>query len=137
MLTRSLSQITLVFLTFGLVGLLIGKVIGVVVVSAIGLWYVSPSLALPSRHYFRCLLSYAKFAWLGGVENNVFGWADIAGLGLFVSSDLIGVYSVCWTTSTFFLGFSDSVSNATLPRISNLSANEDDKAASPIVNDAL
>jgi len=137
MLIRSLSQVGLVFLTFGLVGLLIGNAVGFLSVSVIGLWYVAPSIARPSKHHFESLFSYAKFSWLGGVENRVFGWADIAVLGLFVSPDLIGVYSVCWTISTFFLSFSDAVSNAIFPQISNLSATEGDQAAAPIFTDAL
>lgn len=137
MLMRSLSQIGLVFLTFGLVGLLIGNAIGFLSVSVIGLWYVSPPIARPSKAHFRRIFSYAKFSWLGDVESRVFGWADIAVLGLFVSPDLIGVYSVCWTIGTAFLSFSDAISNAIFPQISNLSANEDEQVAAPIFTDAL
>lgn len=137
MLLRSVSQIGLVFVGYGLVGMLTGTVLGFSLVALFGLWYLPISLSLPSERHFRSLLSYAKFSWLGSVESRVFGWIDISVLGLFVASGLIGIYSVTWTISTFFLAFSGAVSNAIFPQISNLSSDQDYEAITPILTDAL
>jgi O-antigen/teichoic acid export membrane protein len=137
MLFRSVSQIGLVFLGYRLVGMLVGNALGFFLAALIGVWYLPISLTLPSKRHFQSLFSYAKFSWLASVENRVFGWIDISVLGLFVASGLIGIYSVSWTISTFFLSFSVAVSNAIFPQISNLSANQDEEAVASILTDAL
>ncbi|AZH26330.1 oligosaccharide flippase family protein [Haloplanus aerogenes] len=137
MTVRSLTQIGLVFLGLGLTGMLAGHAVGYALIGAVGVWLARPSLRLPARHHFAELFSYAKFAWLGSVERRTFGWVDVAVLGLFVTSDLIGVYSVAWTISTFLLTFGTSISSATFPEISNTTADAANQAAAPILEDSL
>jgi O-antigen/teichoic acid export membrane protein len=137
MIVRSVSQIALVFLGFGLTGMLTGHVVGYALVGVIGLVIAGPSLRIPSRRHFEQLFAYAKYAWLGSVERRTFGWVDVTVLGLFVDPDLIGIYSVAWTISTFLLTFSTAISSAIFPEISNLTADSPNQAAAPILQDAL
>lgn len=137
MSARTLTQIAAVAAGFGLFGMLGGYAAGYVLVSLVGLWIVSPSIKLPEKRHFRSLKQYAQYSWIGSVHSRAFGWIDIAVLGLFVASDLIGVYSVSWTIGTFFLAFGGSISSAIFPEISELSAAESRERAEPIVNDAL
>jgi O-antigen/teichoic acid export membrane protein len=137
MTLRSVAQIALVFLGFELVGLLIGHALGYAVVGLLGLYVVRPSLSLPSRRHFEAIGSYARYAWMGGIEGRAFGWVDVAVMGLFVAPDLIGVYSVSWTIGTFLLASGIAISSATFPEISNASAADDPQAAAPILRDAL
>lgn len=137
MTVRSVAQIVLVYLGFKLTGMLVGHALGYALVGVVGLLIVGPSISLPSRHHFESLISYAKYAWIGNVEGRAFGWIDVTVMGFFVSSDLIGVYSVGWTIGTFLLASGTAISNATFPEISNITADEATQAAAPIVRDSL
>lgn len=137
MTLRSVAQIGLVALGLGLTGMLFGHALGYALIGVVAVLIVSPSATLPDRHHFTELLSYAKFAWLGSVERRTFGWLDVVVMGLFVSSNLIGIYSVAWTISTFLLTFGSAISNATFPEISSASAGSTEQSVSPILEDAL
>ena len=132
MTVRSVVQIGLVVLGFELLGMLAGHALGYALIGAVGIWFAGPSISLPSRRHFVELFEYAKYAWLGSVERRTFGWVDVIVLGLFVSSDLIGVYSVAWTITTFLLTSGTAISNATFP-----TANAENQSAAPILEDAL
>ncbi|GAB3313403.1 oligosaccharide flippase family protein [Haloplanus salinarum] len=137
MILRSVTQIGLVVLGFELIGMLAGQALSYALIGVVGIWLAGPSISLPSRRHFVELFEYAKFAWLGSVERRAFGWVDVTVLGLFVSSDLIGVYSVAWTITTFLLTFDTAISNATFPEISSATADAENQAAAPILEDAL
>lgn len=137
MISKSGTQIALVFLGFELTGMLTGYAFGYLLIGIAGLWIASPSISLPSRRHFEQLVSYAKYAWLGSLEQRTTGWADITILGLFVSSDLIGIYTVAWTISTFLHIFGSSISRATFPEISNVTAEGNKQDAAPILRDTL
>lgn len=137
MIVRSVLQIGLVVVGFELVGMLAGHALGYVIVGVAGLLIARPAIRLPSRRHFENLAAYAKYAWLGGIEGKTFGWVDVIVLGLFVGSDLIGVYSVAWTISMFLLTSGSAISSATFPEISNATADADQQAAAPILEDAL
>lgn len=137
MLFRSVTQIGLILLGFGLTGMLAGHVVGYVVVAAVGLWIVPLSVIMPSVRHFESLLSYARYSWLGTVESRAFDWIDITVLGLFVSSELVGFYSASWAISAFFLSFSISISSTIFPEISELSIGGDHRSVKSIVEDSL
>lgn len=137
MAIRSLSQIGLVFAGLGLTGMLTGHALGYALIGVLGIIFAGPSIRLPSRDHFMELFSYAKFSWLGSVERWTFGWVDVTVLGFFVASDLIGVYSVAWTISTFLLIFSTAISDAIFPEISDVTVESNNDAAAPILEDAM
>lgn len=137
MISKSVSQIALVFVGLGLTGMLSGYILGHLLVGVVALWITGLSFRLPSRQHFEEIISYAKYAWLGSVEQRTTGWADITILGLFVSSDLIGIYSVAWTISTFLHIFGSAIGSAVFPEISNVTAEGEQQNAAPILKDAL
>jgi O-antigen/teichoic acid export membrane protein len=133
---RTLFQVGAVSVGFGLIGLLSGYVAGYVVVSAVGLWIASPSIRRPAKRHFSSIKSFAQYSWLGSVRSRVFGWVDILVLGVFVSSELVGIYSVSWTIGTFFLTFSSSINESIFPEISKLSTEEGVEPVGSVVQDA-
>ena len=137
MTIRSVVQIALVIVGFELVGMLAGHALAYALIGIAGLWIAGPSIRLPSKRHFEALGSYAKYAWLGSVERRAFGWVDVAVMGFFVPSDLIGVYSVAWTISTFLLSSGSAISSATFPEISSVTTDADNQAAAPILRDTL
>ena len=134
---NSLIQFGLVFAGFGLLGMLIGYISGIIIVSVVGLLFVSISLTIPQRHHFRRVYDYAKYFWLGGLEKRTFNDIDILVLTAFVPSALVGVYSVAWSISKFLVLFSRSIRKATFPEISRISAQEGEKSAAHLIEDSL
>ena len=137
---RSLLQIGAVMAGAGVAGLFWGHLAGMGLVAAIGGVVVVknlPSTAVPRRRHFRSLLDFAKFSWLGSLQSRMFNYTDIIVLGFFVSSSLIGVYSVAWNVGQFLILFSGAVKSTLFPEISELSARRDPQAAADIVEQSL
>lgn len=133
----SLIQIGLVVAGFSLLGMLLGYVAGMIVISAIGLLFVSMSFEFPRRHHFRRVYDFAKYSWLGGLEKRTFNDIDILVLTALVPSALVGVYSVAWSISKFLVLFGRSIRNSTFPEISRISAQEDEESAAHLIEDGL
>jgi O-antigen/teichoic acid export membrane protein len=133
----SLLQILLVFIGYDLLGMLIGQILAGILIGCIGLFWVTTRPKWPNRRHFQSLFHYAKFSWLGSLKGRVLNRVDILFLGLFVSTPLVGVYSVAWSLAKFLDLFSGAVKGAIFPEISHISTQESDNAAAGLVEDAL
>ena len=134
---RSIAQFAAVFAGFGLIGLLFGYAIGAIFAAVIGILVASPTIEPPNRHHFEQLFDYAKYSWLNSVQSQNFNWVDVTVLGFFVSSSLIGVYSIAWNIASFLAIFGFSISAAMFPEISRLSTREGHQRIGGLVEDAL
>lgn len=119
---RSSVQIGLVFSGFGIVGAFTGYAVGGIVATAVGLYFVSAKLALPSRDDFERLRSYAQFSWLASIKGRAFLSMDTLVLALFVSNGLIAVYEVSWNLASLFAIFGTSIRRTLFPEVSKLSS---------------
>jgi O-antigen/teichoic acid export membrane protein len=138
--SRSGFQILAVFAGLGISGLLIGHIIGFVIVTIIGLYFVRRELStfgIPTRRHFSSLLDYAKFSWLGGLRSQMYAYTDVIVLGFFVPSALIGVYSVAWNVGTFLIMFSGSLKSTLFPEMSELASERGPQAVSDSVEKSL
>ncbi len=133
----SLIQVTLVFVGFQLIGLLVGYIVGGVLVGVIGLWYLSVGFERPRIRHFKSLFDFAKYAWLGGLKSRSFNDVDIIILGFFVSPALVGIYSIAWSIAKFLKLFGDAVSTTLFPELSKADAAGDEEAIREFVSDSL
>lgn len=115
---RSLFQIALVVAGSNLFGMIVGYAAGTVLAALVGFTYVSVRLTRPRARHFRQLYDYAKFSWLGNLQNRSFNDVDIIVLGALVPSALVGIYSVAWSIAKFLTLFGDSVSATLFPELS-------------------
>jgi O-antigen/teichoic acid export membrane protein len=136
-ISKSLLQIGLVMIGYGLVGLLVGWVLGAVLVGIIGIIIVSADISMPQKRHFISLFDYAKYSWLGSVRSRSFSYVDILVLGVFVSPTLVGIYSVAWSVSKVLDMFSSAIATTLFPEISKISAQEGKESVSGLVNDSL
>lgn len=138
--SRAGSQILALSFGLGIVGLFGGYVIGYLVV-ALGGTYVLvrnfDDVTIPQPRHFRGILSFAKYAWLGGLRSKAFNWVDIALLGFFVSNALIGYYTAAWNIAQFLIVFGTAISRTLFPEMSKDAVADDSEAVSNLLNTAL
>lgn len=124
-------QIILVVIGFGAIGLIIAEAVSILFAMGIGVLllivYFDRSLKLhsPQKNHFASLLEYAKYSWLGRLKGSTYNMMDKLVLGVFVSTGLVGIYSICWNISSVLALFGKSLSNSFFPEMSRLS-NEGD-----------
>ncbi|RAW45228.1 transporter [Halorubrum sp. 48-1-W] len=138
--TRSIIQISTLFVGFGLVGLFAGYTLGYALVAVLGTWIVVRNfdrISLPRRSHFESIISYAKFSWIGSLRSRAFNWVDVSILGFFVSSSLVGIYTAAWNVAVFLILFGGSLSQTLFPEMSSLSADEDREAVADLFETAL
>ncbi|QCW02751.1 polysaccharide biosynthesis C-terminal domain-containing protein [Natrinema pallidum] len=134
---RSLLQILLVIAGFELVGMLVGFATGVLVAAVLGATVLALRFRRPARRHFENIGSFAKYSWLGSVQSRTFNWIDILILNVFVSSALVGSYSVAWNVAAFLNTFGVSVSRSIFPEISKLSTDDGIDSTTHLIEDAL
>lgn len=134
---RSALQIGAVALGFSVGGLLVGYATAAAIVVLVSLVVLSVRPARPTLEHARSLFEYAKYAWLGNLKNRSFSWVDVTVLGLFVSTALVGVYSIAWSVAAVLTLFSKGISTTLFPEMSKISAQHDPTAVSNLVTDAL
>lgn len=136
-LGRALGQVTLVVFNFGLVGLLLGQALSGLVAHAIGVLYIRIRPALPTQRHVASLFDFAKYAWLGNISNRAYSSLDIIVLGWFVSSGLIGIYSVAWSITIFLNIFGSSLEGTLFPEMSKDATARGTEAVRGLTEDAL
>jgi O-antigen/teichoic acid export membrane protein len=134
---RTVSQVALVVVGFGLTGLLFGYAVSSFVAILLGLFYIDFAPSLPGREHIASLFEFAKYAWLGSVSNKTFDSIDIAVLGLFVSSGLIGIYSVAWSIAMFLNIFGRAITSTLFPEISKNDATDDLNTVRELTKESL
>ena len=135
--SRSVTQIALIFVGLGFVGLLFGYGVGFLVTIVIGIYFSSLSISLPSRFHVSNIVSYAKYSWLGELENRSFQDIDIMILGAFVAPSLVGIYSATWSIAIILFFFGSAIRQVMFPEISRAEAKADDKAIADLVRNAI
>lgn len=135
--SRSVLQVAAVVLGLGLLGLLGGYFAGLLVSVVLGVYVISIGPSLPRMEHVRSLIEYAKYSWFSQLQGAFYNWTDVAVLGFFVSSSLIGVYSIAWNIATFLAIFSSSISTSLFPEISKISATEETQNVAPLVTQSL
>lgn len=133
----SLTQIGLVFGSFGLAGMLGGYLLGELIVGVVGLLFLSIGIKRPSRHHFDQLFDFAKYSWLGGLKIRSFNDVDILILAALVPAPLVGVYSIAWSISKFLSLFGSSVRSAIFPEISFADSSDDDERITQLTADSV
>ncbi|WP_280537334.1 flippase [Halopenitus sp. POP-27] len=140
---RVVLQVAAVYLGYELLSLVGGLFAGTLIASLLGLTIVyrslekHPSLDDWSYRHVESLLSYAKYSWLGGIRSRSFNWVDVVVLGLFVPSNLIGIYTIAWNIASFLNVFGASIRTSMFPEISKRAAEDDAEQIRTLVSDTL
>lgn len=134
---RSVFQITAIVMGLGVAGLLLGHAFGTTVSILLGVLIVSFSLKTPQKRHFENLISFAQFSWLNQMRARTFNKLDIIVLGFFVSSSLVGVYTISWNIASVLGIFAASLSATLFPELSRLAAEDRDGDVRELVEKSL
>jgi O-antigen/teichoic acid export membrane protein len=134
---RSIIQIALVLLGLKLLGMIFGYAVGVLFVTVVAIVFLSVQIQLPSTEHFLSLFEFAKYTWLGSIGDKTYNEMDILVLGAFLSSSVVGVYSVAWSLSAFLNIFGKAINQTMYPEISKISSENDPQSAANLVTDSL
>lgn len=138
--SEAIVQIIAVIGGLGAAGLFWGNLAGLLLVLGLGSYVIRDKLSVferPEKRHFRSLFDFAKFSWLGNLQSRMFNYTDILVLGVFISSSLVGVYSIAWNVSTFLILFTGALSSTLFPEMSKLSAQQGQQAATDIIEQSL
>lgn len=134
--TRTALQIGAIVVGFGLGGLLAAYAFASISLAFVGLLFISFTLVRPTLRHAKSLYNYAKYSWLGNLRTMSFMWVDVTILGFFVSTTLIGIYSVTWSIAALLTIFGKGISSTLFPEISKISAQSDPSKVSNLITDA-
>lgn len=133
----SLLQIVFVFIGLQLVGLLVGYVLGLVIVTALAVQFIKIRPRMPTWKHVEKILGFAKYSWFGGLKARAFNDVDIIILNALVSTSLVGIYAVAWSLSTFLNLFGNAIQATIFPEVSDLSSQDALEEVSSLLEDAL
>jgi len=138
--SRAGTQIAALSAGLGIAGMFGGYLVGYLVFIVAGSAVLArglPAVELPRRRHLRRILSFAKYAWLGGLRSKAFNWVDIALLGVFVQTALVGYYAAAWNIAQFLAIFGGAVSQTLFPKMSENAIGESSEAIADLLNTAL
>lgn len=131
------TQVVLVALGFGLVGLLAGKVVGLVCVVVVGVILVDARLVRPGRTELREIASFARYAWIQGIQSKTYIYLDTVVIGAFAASQFVGFYQVSFNVAAILALFGVSVNRTLFPALSSADASDDLEQAASLFNDGI
>jgi len=117
--------------------LIFGYIVGLIMMLVVGWYKCSISLSKPSIPHLKSLLDFGKYHIISSVGGYIYSWMDVAILGFFVSSSLIGAYEVAWRVTIPVLFISNSISISSFPQISQWDSKGVDSRISTLVSDSL
>jgi O-antigen/teichoic acid export membrane protein len=138
--SRAGTQIAALAAGLGIAGMFGGYIVGYLIFIAAGGVIVSrslPAVQLPRRRHVTRVLSFAKYAWLGGLRSKAFNWVDIALLGVFVQTAFVGYYTAAWNIAQFLAIFGGAVSQTLFPKMSESATGESPEVVADLLNTAL
>lgn len=134
---RLLTWVVLLTLGYGIVGVLFGVWVGLFVTIAVGVFLLSLRLRRPARRHFESLFRFAKYSWMGAVQETSWLWTDTLVLGLFVAPAFVGIYELSWQITGVLFFVASAISSALFPTISELSARGEDEQVRSLLERSL
>lgn len=116
--------IALVVAEFGVYGPVYGLISGYVVTTVVAVLSMETRVGLPSFGLAKSLLSYARFDAVGRVGGVAYAWVDVVVVGLFLSQAHVGAYELAWKVASVVLVFTEGLTTAAFPRLSEYAAND-------------
>ena len=134
---RLLAWIPLLALGYGVFGILFGVWLGQILAVVVGVFFLSLRLRRPARRHFESLSRYAKYSWMGALQETSWIWTDTLILGFFVAPSFVGVYELSWQITGVLFFVASAISSALFPNISELAARNEYEEVTDLLERSL
>lgn len=135
--SKLITQIIVIFIGFGVYGLIVGVGIGYLASIFVGILLIDAGLSKPDRWHYSRLLDFSKYTWIDSVTGYLYQWLNILVLGLFFSSNIVGIYGVYWSISSVVLISAQAISSSIYPKISEAAINKNSEYIETIFKDSI
>lgn len=122
---------------FGVNSLIYGLIIGLVASTFWGLYEIHTELKYPTWSSVGSIFDYSKYNFIASASWRVHNWADVAILGVFMSSSFVGAYEIAWRVTVFVSLAITAITTTIFPQISAWQATGDRAKIESIVPDIL
>jgi len=134
---RTAIQVAVLLVGAGVAAITLGHAVSLAL-TAIGVVVVFRARPeRPGLSHIRSLVEYARYAWIGTLRGQVFGWLDTIVLSLFVTASLVGIYEASWGIASLLAMASGSIGKALFPEVSELSLGDNDDRITHYLDEAL
>jgi O-antigen/teichoic acid export membrane protein len=131
------AQVLLVVLGLGLIGALTGKIIGLLVVVTLGAVLLNVQFVRPGRVDLERILSFARYAWIQGIQSKTYIYLDTVVIGAFAASQFVGFYQVSFNIAAILALFGVSVIRTLFPALSTADSADDPELAASLFSDGI
>lgn len=104
--------------------IVVGFIAGDIAVALTGLYRLDSALGKPSVKRAHSQLKYGFYIMLRSSGSYLYSWMDVAVLGFFVSSSLVGAYEIAWRVAALSLQLTNAIRESLFPKISELHSAE-------------
>lgn len=103
----------------GAYGLIYALLVSYAIGAIVAVYKISIQIGTPSLQAAKSLFNYWKYTTVSYVDSQIYNWADIAVIGLFLSQTNVGVYEIAWRVTTVVILLSTAIEQIILPQISS------------------
>ncbi|WP_092695286.1 oligosaccharide flippase family protein [Halorientalis regularis] len=118
------SGICLIYMGFGVLGLVVALIVSWGVTSLWLLTHLSVDLGWPTMNAAYSLVEYAKFNFVADAGGRLYNWTDTLVIGLFLGQSFVGIYEVAWRISGFTTILAKSIGKTIFPTVSESHARD-------------
>ena len=118
-LTWFSASVGLIWLGYGFYSLIYGLLVSYLLTTILGLYKISIPIGFPTWKSAKSLFNYWKYVIFSFLDSNIYNWADIAIIGLFLTQADVGIYEVAWRISFAVILASIAIEQTLLPQISS------------------
>jgi len=116
------SGVFFVLYGFGARGLIFATILAEASIAALAAYRVSIPLEHPSLYHVKSLIDYGKWGPISHLDTELYNWADIAILGVFMTNEFVGAYEIAWRVSSVLTLLARAVQSTIVPHTSSMDA---------------
>lgn len=133
------TQIILVTVGFGALGLVTGYMVGSVVAAIVAIGYVLQRFewARPSKEHFVSLIKYSKYSFLNSFVQKFYDNVDIIIITYLLGKSSTGVYGIGFRFSLLLTVFYSAINRVSAPEISKHDTAGDEERIREVLSDSI
>lgn len=122
---------------YGVVSLVYGLLAGLFISFLWAVHVATTPFGQPNIASVKSIFDYSKYNFVASASWRFHNWADVAIIGIFLSSSFVGVYEIAWKVSVFATFFINAITTTIFPQISSWEAAGDYEKIESLIPEIL